>query len=135
MQLICKYDVEGTEDSGKHKFQHFKGLPDNNWLLGEYNSQWTSDMLSVDRSNIESVLEKILSTIEPVALKEQNFCISFFQLTGLKQSNLNTSESEIETKSSKIIDEELKQLMNNIFNNLESELLDFTMGLEKYNHL
>lgn len=49
-------------------------------LLGIDREQWASDILPEDRKNYDSVLEQVLSLLEPVCLQEQQFCVSFFQV-------------------------------------------------------
>lgn len=49
-------------------------------LLGVDREQWTSDVIPEDRKKYDSVLEQVLSLLEPVCLQEQQFCVSFFQV-------------------------------------------------------
>lgn len=49
-------------------------------LLGIDREQWGIDNPSSERIKIDSVLEQILNTLEPVCFSEQQFCISFFQV-------------------------------------------------------
>lgn len=50
-------------------------------LLGVDREQWTSDVVPADRKNYDSVLEQVLSLLEPVCLQEQQFCVLFFQVS------------------------------------------------------
>lgn len=52
-------------------------------LLGVDREQWTSDIAPEDRKNYDSVLEQVLSLLEPVCLQEQQFCVSFFQVPNI----------------------------------------------------
>lgn len=53
----------------------------NSVLLGVDRDQWTLDITSEDRKNYDSTLEKVLAQLEPVCLQEQQFCVSFFQVS------------------------------------------------------
>lgn len=132
-------EQESFDESTRNKMQQAsKSLQENYSLLGEYNNQWGNEGASNERSNIDVVLEKVLLLLEPMALKEQTFCVSFFQLSSsqrVKKQETVEALTETDEKGSKILDEETKQIMNEIFDMLESELLNYVTGLEKINQL
>lgn len=48
--------------------------------LGVNRDQWGPGVDAADRDRFDSVLEKVLAELEPIALQEQKFCINFFQM-------------------------------------------------------
>lgn len=49
-------------------------------ILGINCEQWSVGLDPNDRRKFDSILERVLAQLEPVALSEQMFCIGFFQL-------------------------------------------------------
>lgn len=58
--------------------------------LGSSRDIWAANVENVDREKFDATLEKVLAELEPVALDEQLFCISFFQLDVLSPTGKNT---------------------------------------------
>lgn len=59
-------------------------------ILGINKDQWSNGIDSSERQRFDSVLERVLAELEPVALSEQHFCIRFFQLDVLSPTTKNT---------------------------------------------
>lgn len=78
-------------------------------ILGVNKEQWSHGLDAAERQRFDSILEKVLAELEPVALSEQHFCIRFFQLDVLSPTTRNTqttldgamSSSGIEEKNGK----------------------------------
>lgn len=58
--------------------------------LGVNRDQWGPGVESSERERFDTVLEKVLAELEPVALQEQMFCINFFQMDVLSPTTKNT---------------------------------------------
>lgn len=125
-------------------------------ILGINREQWSVGVDPYDRQRYDNILERILNELQPVALSEQQFCISFFQLdvlspvgrnsrTTLDQSNISEGvsnkdqcDSVVALPQKKIdrqINEEVRRMMGELFSVLEKELLEFICGLEKLDNL
>lgn len=59
-------------------------------ILGVNREQWSHGLDAAERQRFDSILEKVLAELEPVALSEQHFCIRFFQLDVLSPTTRNT---------------------------------------------
>lgn len=59
-------------------------------ILGVNKEQWSHGLDVSERQRFDSILEKVLAELEPVALSEQHFCIRFFQLDVLSPTIRNT---------------------------------------------
>lgn len=59
-------------------------------ILGVNKEQWSHGLDAAERQRFDSILEKVLAELEPVALCEQHFCIRFFQLDVLSPTTRNT---------------------------------------------
>lgn len=59
-------------------------------ILGVNKEQWSHGLDATERQRFDSILEKVLAELEPVALSEQHFCIRFFQLDVLSPTSRNT---------------------------------------------
>lgn len=59
-------------------------------ILGVNKEQWSNGLDTSERQRFDSILEKVLAELEPVALSEQHFCIRFFQLDVLSPTTKNT---------------------------------------------
>lgn len=59
-------------------------------ILGVNKEQWSNGLDASERQRFDSILEKVLAELEPVALSEQHFCIRFFQLDVLSPTTRNT---------------------------------------------
>lgn len=52
----------------------------NTALIGMDKELWSLDVSLETRKNYDSVLEQVLTQLEPVCLQEQQFCVAFFQV-------------------------------------------------------
>lgn len=59
-------------------------------ILGVIKEVWSNGVDAAERQRFDSILEKVLAELEPVALSEQHFCIKFFQLDVLSPTTRNT---------------------------------------------
>lgn len=101
---------------------------------------------------LDSVLERVLSQLQPVCLAEQAFCISFLQLDSVLSpskgneidemdnvSNGATSPGSVTSTTSKKLErqlnEEVRATMAAIFPSLEPELNNFISYLDKIDNL
>ncbi|KAF2900398.1 hypothetical protein ILUMI_05792 [Ignelater luminosus] len=110
-------------------------------LLGLDREQWTLETTATERNRYESTLQQVLSQLEPICLQEQQFCVAFFQLDILSPSSKNTLTTldgiEADTtvlphrKVEKQINEDVRNMMGNLFSCLEEELLSFINHIEK----
>ncbi|KAF7270489.1 hypothetical protein GWI33_016555 [Rhynchophorus ferrugineus] len=102
-------------------------------LIGLDREFWTLDTSSSDRKKYETILEQVLTQLEPVFLQEQLFCVKFFQLDVLSPTSKNTlttldgSGVDVEVvlpqkKVEKQIDEDVRSMMSNLFACLKTEL-------------
>nr|XP_014100834.2 exocyst complex component 1 [Bactrocera oleae] len=127
--------------------------------LGVNRDQWGPGVENTDRERFDSVLEKVLAELEPVALQEQMFCINFFQMDVISPTSKNTQTTlevlEKSTDSASIlasptaasgggdasgfpqkkidrqINEEVRKLMIALFGCLEPELVSFIQSYER----
>jgi exocyst complex component 1 len=139
-QLVMKnhvHDEMNTSISGKSKVQPTKaslygilGLPKDNWS--------SSAVDNSERQRFDSVLEKVLTELEPVALGEQMFCINFFQLSVMSPTKTSPTKLAItpnkdipQKKLDRLINEEVRRMMSELFSVLEGELVNFIINFEK----
>ncbi|XP_017478743.1 PREDICTED: exocyst complex component 1 [Rhagoletis zephyria] len=127
--------------------------------LGVNRDQWSTSVENADRDRFDSVLEKVLAELEPVALQEQLFCINFFQMDVISPTSKNTQTTlEVLEKSTdsvsilasptsaggggdaggfpqkkidRQINEEVRKLMIALFGCLEPELVSFIQSFER----
>lgn len=59
-------------------------------ILGINKELWSNCVDPIERQKFDSILERVLAELEPVALSEQIFCIGFFQLDVLSPTTKNT---------------------------------------------
>lgn len=115
-------------------------------ILGISKEQWSSAVVdATERQRFDTIFEKVLTEIDPIALDEQIFCINFFQLdvlsptSSMKNAPFSTTPTGKDTPSSKRLDrqinEEVRRMMSELFGILESELLGFIMNFEKLDPL
>ncbi|XP_050098632.1 exocyst complex component 1 [Anopheles aquasalis] len=124
-------------------------------ILGVTKELWAPGADPSERQRFDSILEKVLAELEPVALSEQHFCIAFFQLDVISPTGKNTQTTleagtftEIsaavppkddrempgqipQRRLDRQINEEVRKMMGELFNNLESELNSFILSFEK----
>lgn len=116
-------------------------------MIGVNRDLWPSGIDAEERRKLDSLLEKVLGDLEPVALSEQQFCITFFQMEagavsqGKSSDALNVSvEGDLaaeatQRRTGKQINEEVRRMMTELFSCLESELTHFIEGFEKLDSL
>lgn len=149
--LITKNHVNdemSTSMSGKSKPQPSKASLYG--ILGLPKDQWSSSAVdSNERQRFDSVLEKVLTELEPMALNEQMFCINFFQLDVLSPTSSSknapslaitpnkdlSSVSIPQKRLDRQINEEVRRMMSELFGVLESELIGFIVNFEKLDTL
>uniref|UniRef100_A0A8D9BVJ3 Exocyst complex component 1 n=1 Tax=Cacopsylla melanoneura TaxID=428564 RepID=A0A8D9BVJ3_9HEMI len=102
-------------------------------LLGVEREQWPAESDPMERQRFDTVLDTVLSQLEPVCLSEQNFCVQFFQLDILKSNKEVTAVSQFEgnKKIEKQINEDVRSMMAGIFSCIEPELLGFITHHER----
>lgn len=126
-------------------------------MIGVHRDLWPTGIDVEERRKLDSLLEKVLGDLEPVALSEQQFCISFFQMdasspvgkapTGEGMATVELSSSAAAAESpmaladvsqrriGKQINEEVRRMMTELFGCLETELTNFIQGFEKLDSL
>lgn len=118
-------------------------------MIGVNRELWPSGIDSEERKKLDSLLEKVLGDLEPVALSEQQFCISFFQMDAVVSQGKSTDALNVYAEGSgdtatsessqrrigKQINEEVRRMMTELFSCLESELTNFIQGFEKSDSL
>ncbi|CAO1376976.1 unnamed protein product [Diamesa hyperborea] len=117
-------------------------------ILGLNKDQWSTGIDANERKLFDSVLEKVLTELEPIALSEQLFCINFFKLdtlspnggkntqTTLDDDSLTPSKEESSSilpqkRIDRQINEEVRRMMGELFGILEVELVNFILNFEK----
>ncbi|KAL1397782.1 hypothetical protein pipiens_009481 [Culex pipiens pipiens] len=122
-------------------------------ILGINRELWGPGAEPVERQKFDSILEKVLAELEPVALSEQHFCIAFFQLDVISPTGKNTQttldmaaaiqdrEQRDERDTAVVaipqkrldrqINEDVRRMMGELFSNLEQELNSFILSFEK----
>lgn len=151
-------DEMTTSMTGKFKTQPTtKQVTQPYGLLGINRELWSNGVESNERQKFDSILEKVLAELEPVALSEQIFCIGFFQLDILSPTGKNTQttldsvgadvgkeEKDIgagaalvvpQKKIDRQINEEVRRMMVSLFGVLELELNNFIVSFEKLDSL
>lgn len=125
-------------------------------LLGMNRELWSNGVEASERQKFDSILEKVLAELEPVALSEQMFCIGFFQLDVLSPTGKNT-QTTLDSVAADIgkdekdavlgaaivpqkridrqINEEVRRMMISLFGVLEPELNNFIVSFEKLDSL
>lgn len=122
-------DLRGLFNAAREKLSPAIPLSPPIALIGLERDQWTLDVASHDRKKFDTVLEQVLTQLEPVFLQEQQFCMKFFQLDVLSPS-AKDSETSIkieydlvsQRKVEKQIDEEIRNMMSSLFACLKTEL-------------
>lgn len=74
-------------------------------ILGVNKEQWSHGLDAAERQRFDSILEKVLAELEPVALSEQHFCIRFFQLDVLSPTTRNTQTTLDGSMTSSVTEE------------------------------
>ena len=64
-------------------------------LLGTDRENWGSEAARNERERFDETLERLLSSLEPVVMAEQNFCIAFFKM----DSKLNHKNAKLQVMS------------------------------------
>lgn len=128
-------------------------------LLGSDRETWAGDGSSAshsgsggvtDRRRFDEVLERALAALEPVCLSEQKFCVRFFHLDVATPDNDKNTQTTLDAPSSeaaeevspnplplpqkraeKLMNEEVRRMMGELFASLEQELISFVAHYEK----
>lgn len=79
-QLLNESDMNTSISSKFKSPQSVKQSIQTYGMLGINKEQWTSGLEASERQRFDTIMEKVLTELEPVALSEQHFCIRFFQL-------------------------------------------------------
>lgn len=91
-------EMNSSTMSNKIRGQQAKPYTQPYGILGVIKDTWAPGVDPVERQKFDSILERVLAELEPVALSEQLFCIGFFQLDVLSPTVKNT-QTTIETMS------------------------------------
>lgn len=73
-------DLKNLFDTAKEKIPIAGLATTPTTLIGLDRDQWTLEANSQDRKKYDSVLEQVLTQLEPVFIQEQQFCVNFFQV-------------------------------------------------------
>ncbi|XP_071451140.1 exocyst complex component 1 isoform X2 [Hetaerina americana] len=105
-----------------------------------------------DRRRFDEVLDRALAALEPVCLSEQKFCVRFFHLDVATPDNDKNTQTTLDAPSSealedvssspnplplpqkraeKLMNEEVRKMMGELFASLEQELISFVAHYEK----
>lgn len=148
-------DLNSSSMSNKLKLGQQSNKPPSHpyGILGINREQWSAGAEPAERQKFDSILEKVLAELEPVALSEQHFCIAFFQLDVISPTGKNTqttldASTAIQEKEKdrderdtalaipqkrldRQINEDVRRMMGELFGNLEQELNSFILSFEK----
>ncbi len=151
--LVVGKDEELNTSASKIKGQQAKQANSQLYgILGINKENWGQGIDQNERRRFDSILEKVLTELEPIALNEQLFCINFFQLDILSPTGRNTQTTldEMSVTPSKEdkdvlvlpqkridrqINEEVRRMMTELFGVLENELINFILTFEKKDSL
>lgn len=140
---------QSTDSSSKSK-----QVPVAYGMIGVNRDLWPAGIESAERQKLDGILEKVLGDLEPVALAEQMFCISFFQMDVVSPGSKNTQttldglaggegNSADQTnfvplqqkKLDRQINEDVRKMMTDLFGCLMDELTNFIQSFEKLDSL
>ncbi|XP_058829670.1 exocyst complex component 1 [Topomyia yanbarensis] len=146
-------DLNSSSMSNKLKLGQQSNKPPSQpyGILGINRELWGAGAEPVERQKFDSILEKVLAELEPVALSEQHFCIAFFQLDVISPTGKNTQttldasaamqDKERDERDTALaipqkrldrqINEDVRRMMGELFSNLEQELNSFILSFEK----
>lgn len=144
-QQVMREDVAASTSAtrGKQLLQPYG-------IIGVNRDLWAPGIEAAERQKLDGILEKVLGDLEPVALSEQLFCISFFQMDVLSPTSRNTQTtleavaeredpavivSPPQKKIDRQINEEVRKMMTELFACLEPELNSFIQSFEKVDSL
>lgn len=88
-QLVNDNEMN-TSISSKFKSPQSKAISQPYGILGISKDQWTNGVDVSERQRFETIMDEVLTKLEPMALNEQDFCIRFFQLDVLSPTTKNT---------------------------------------------
>ncbi|CAH1176958.1 unnamed protein product [Phaedon cochleariae] len=124
-------DLRGLFNAAREKIAAYSNVTSPVTLIGLDRDQWTYETSTKDRERYDSVLEEVLTQLEPVFLQEQQFCFKFFQLDVINPSTKNTLttlDGEWDAaavpikKAEKQIEEDVRSMMSTLFACLKTEL-------------
>lgn len=111
--------------SGGKKVTAKYGAASPGGLLGNDTDSLGSEISTSERERFDDVTETILLEFEAICRDEQSFSIQFFKMATKSPS------AKPDPKKDKILMEEARSMMAEIFPSLESELLQFVSAYEK----
>ncbi|KAJ8912081.1 hypothetical protein NQ315_000587 [Exocentrus adspersus] len=125
-------DLRGLFNTAREKIAIYNAASSPTSLIGLDKDMWTLETSAQDRKRYDTVLEQVLTQLEPVFMQEQQFCVKFFQLdvisptTKNTQTTLDGTELHMEVipqrKAERQIDEDVRNMMSNLFACLKTEL-------------
>lgn len=121
-------DLRGLFNAAREKIAVNFTLPSPNALIGLEKEQWTPEASSQNRKRFDTVLEQVLTQLEPVFMQEQQFCVKFFQLDILSPVSKPDGGIDIQIegvsqrKAEKQVDEDVRNMMGSLFACLKTEL-------------
>ncbi|XP_059608782.1 exocyst complex component 1 [Phlebotomus argentipes] len=145
-QQVMREDVAASTSAtrGKQLLQPYG-------IIGINRDLWAPGIEGAERQKLDGILEKVLGDLEPMALSEQLFCISFFQMDVLSPTSRNTQTtldaaaaerddqavvvSPPQKRIDRQINEEVRKMMTELFGCLEPELNSFIQSFEKVDSL
>ncbi|XP_041780962.1 exocyst complex component 1 [Anopheles merus] len=152
-QFSSREDINNSSISNKIKLgpQSNKQPAQPYGILGTSKEMWSPGAEAIERQRFDSILEKVLAELEPVALSEQHFCIAFFQLDVISptakntQTTLDAASNETvnqkderdtalhipQRRLDRQINEDVRRMMGELFANLETEINNFILSFEK----
>ncbi|KAJ8968991.1 hypothetical protein NQ317_014494 [Molorchus minor] len=113
-------DLRGLFNTAREKIEAFNTVSSPTALIGLDRDMWSLETSVQDRKRYDTVLEQVLTQLEPVLLQEQQFCVKFFQTT-LDGADLSVEVVPLR-KAEKQIDEDVRTMMSNLFACLKTEL-------------
>ncbi|KAL3276809.1 hypothetical protein HHI36_012172 [Cryptolaemus montrouzieri] len=129
---LYETNLKNLFESAREKIGVMLTLTSPTSLLGHDRDIWSLEISADDRKKYDTILDQVLTQLEPVCLQEQMFCVNFFQLDVLSPSSKNTlttlDGTEISTevlpqrKVEKQVNEDVRNMMMNLFSCLKSEL-------------
>ncbi|KAK9882783.1 hypothetical protein WA026_023201 [Henosepilachna vigintioctopunctata] len=129
---LYETNVRSLIESARDKIGVTQTLTSPVSLLGQDKDAWTLEISDTNRKKYDTILDQVLTQLEPVCLQEQMFCVKFFQLDVLSPSSKNTlttldgAEVQVEVLSPRLVEkqinEDVRNMMTNLFSCLKSEL-------------
>lgn len=154
VQQFTDFGEMNTSMTGKFKSPQSTKQVSQPWgILGVNKELWSNGIDANERQRFDSILEKVLAELEPVALSEQNFCVRFFELDVLsptargtaldgsmtgsitEESGSQTAPVVPQRKVGRQMNDDVRRMITVLFNILEPELNSFILSFEKLDSL